>query len=427
MKKQLLLLTLLLASFTFAQTEISLATWDTGEGGERLQQIVDGFMAENPDIKVNIEMQTGADDPSILVRMASGTAPDVIQTGEFNLKRRALASEGGYLNLSPLIDADAEFKRDNYFPEVFDVGVVDEGVYVLNKDFATVAFYVNTKMFEEAGIEVPSSWTYDDLIQIAQELTLDANGNNALSPDFDAENIKQYGWWHDVGWVRGWQAIPYAYGAQFLSEDGKTATGYLNSEEMAAALKLYQDSVHTYHISPSVAAIDAQPGIDLFASGQAALRGPTGPWMLSGYSENPELSYAIAPMPSGASGEQSVICWSGFAVNEKSQHPEAAYALAKYIATKGQDILVDFGMTADVALAEKTGRENDPLWAPFMNEVSNLHPLDDLKTAYWVECINTPMSKLLESIQGPDGAGVDIQAQLDTIATEADTCLAQPF
>ncbi len=427
MKKQLILVAVLLATSSFAQTEISLATWDTGEGGERIQQIVDGFMAENPDIKVNIEQQTGADDPSILVRMASGTAPDVIQTGEFNLKRRALASEGGYLNLSPLIDADADFKRDNYFPEVFDVGVVDDGVYVLNKDFATVAFYVNTKMFEEAGIEVPTSWTYDDLIQTAQELTLDANGNNALSPDFDADNIVQYGWWHDVGWVRAWQSVAYGYGAQLLSDDGKTATGYLNSEAVVAALKLYQDSVHTYHISPSVAAIEAQPGVDLFSANQAALRGPTGPWMLSGYSENPDLSYAIAPMPSGPAGEKSVICWSGFAVNEKSENAEAAYKLVKYIATKGQDILVDFGMTADKALAASTGRESDPLWAPFMNEVGNLQPLDDLKTAYWVECVNTPVSKLLESIQGPDGAGVDIQAELDAVASEADTCLAQPF
>jgi multiple sugar transport system substrate-binding protein len=185
--------------------------------------------------------------------------------------------------------------------------------------------------------------------------------------------------------------------------------------------------VHTYHISPSVAAIEAQPGVDLFAANQAAMRGPTGPWMLTGYSENPDLSYTTVPMPSGEAGQKSVICWSGFAVNEQSENAEAAYKLVKYIATKGQEILVDHGMTADVALAESTGRENDPLWASFMNEVPNLQPLDDLKTAYWVECVNTPLSKLLESIQGPDGAGVDIQAELDAMATEADTCLAQPF
>lgn len=425
--KQFLLIGVVLASFSFAQTEISFATWETGDGAERMKQVVDSFMAENPDIKVNMEQITGADDPSVLVRMASGTAPDVIQSGEFNLKRLALASEGGYLDLAPLIEADTEFKRDNFSPEVFDVGVLGGGVYALNKDFATVAFYANTKMFEEAGIDIPSEWTYDDLIQIAQELTLDANGNNALSPDFDPENIVQYGWWHDVGWVRAWQSVAYGFGAQLLSDDGMTATGYLNSEETAAALKLYQDSVHTYYISPSVAAIEAQPGVDLFAANQAALRGPTGPWMLTGYSENPDLSYTTVPMPSGSAGQKSVICWSGFAVNKNSQNAEAAYKLVKYLATEGQNVFVDHGMTADVALAASTGRENDPIWGAFMNEISNLHPLDDLKTAHWGECVNTPMGTLLQSIQGPDGANIDIQAELDAMAAEADTCLAQPF
>ncbi|MGL4610977.1 MAG: ABC transporter substrate-binding protein [Trueperaceae bacterium] len=427
MKKLLLLIGALLITSSLAQTEISLATWETGDGAERLKQIADGFMAENPDVKVNIEKVTGSDDPSILVRMASGTAPDIIQTGDFSVRRLALASEGGYLDLAPLIEADPEFNRDNYFPEVFDVGVVDGSIYALGKDFHTTAFYVNTKMFEEAGIEVPAEWTYDDLVEIAQELTLDANGNNALSPDFDPENIVQYGWWHDTNWVRGWQSVPYAYGAEFLSEDGKTATGYLNSEEIATALKLYQDSVHTYHISPSVAAIEAQPGVNLFQSSQAAIQGPTGSWNITPYSENPEISFATVPMPSGPAKQASVICWSGFGVSKDSKHPQEAYEFVKYFSTKGQEIMVELGLTADKALSDKTGRASDPLWSPFVQGIDTLQPLDDFKTAHWVECINMPVSNLLQSIQSPDGADVDIQAELDAMATEADTCLAQPF
>jgi multiple sugar transport system substrate-binding protein len=420
-----------LALAAVAQEEpvtIRFSSWDTGEGGERNQAIIDQF-TEETGIQVIVELQQGAEDPAILVQMAAGTAPDVIQAGEFNLKRRALASEGGFLDLTPFIEADGDFDPDaEYFAEVYGVGVIDGAPYAFNKDFATVAFYVNTDMFEEAGLAIPEEgWTYDDLIALAQELTLDANGNNALSPDFDPENIVQYGWWHPDSWVRGWQSIPYSFGAQLLSDDGLTATGYLNSEATVQSIELYRDSVHTLHISPSLATMQAQEGADLFAAGQAAIRGPHGPWNLTGYTENPDLNFAIVPMPSGPEGRYSVICWAGFAVNRNTEHPEEAYQLVKYFATVGQNVFVEHALSANIAANEAAGYAEDPLWGPFVGEIANLHELDDLKTAHWVECINTPVSNLLAAVQGEDGADIDIQAELDSIAAAADTCLAQEF
>jgi multiple sugar transport system substrate-binding protein len=426
--QSLIVLSSLLCGAAAAQETISLAVWDTGEGAKRIEQIVNGFMQENPGVRVKIEQQTGADDPSILVRMASGTAPDVIQTGEYNLKRRALASEGGYLDLTPYINADRSFNPRSFYPSVYNVGVVNKKTYVLNKDFASVAFYVNTEMFQKAGIKVPKDgWSYDDLVRIGQQLTLDANGNNATSPNFDPKKITQYGWWHDVGWVRGWQSVPYAFGAKFLSSDGQRATGFLNSSAMRRAVEFYRDSVHKYGISPSVAAINAQPGADLFASRQAAIRGPTGPWFLESYSGNPGLKYTTVPMPKGTNGQASVVCWSGFGVNRKTKSPKAAYDFVKYVATKGQKILVNFGMSADIATSKQTGRDEDALWGTFMKEVPNMRPLDDLKTAHWVECVNTPMGKLLEAVQGPDGTRVNVKAELDAMAKKADPCLKQKF
>jgi multiple sugar transport system substrate-binding protein len=414
-----------------AQEEITLrfSSWDTGEGGERNQAVIDAFVEAHPNITVVVEVQQGAEDPAILVQMAAGTAPDVIQAGEFNLKRRALASEGGFLDLTPFIKADADFDPNTeYFPEVYSVGVIDGKPYAFNKDFATVAFYVNTDMFEEAGLAIPEEgWTYDDLIALAQELTLDANGNNALSPDFDPDNIVQYGWWHNEGWVRGWQAIPYSFGAELLSPDGLTATGYLNTEAVVKAIELYRDAVHVYHIAPSIAAIQAQPGVNLFGAGQVAIRGPHGPWDLTGYTENPDLNFAVVPMPAGPAGRYSVICWAGFAVNRNTEHPQEAYELVKWFATEGQNVFVEHALSANIAVNEAAGYAEDPLWAPFVNEIANLHPLDDLKTAHWVECINTPVSNLLMAVQGEDGMNIDIQAELDAIAAEADTCLAQEF
>jgi len=414
-----------------AQDDVTIrfSSWDTGEGGERNQAVIDAFMEAHPNINVVVEVQDGAEDPAILVQMAAGTAPDVIMAGEFNLKRRALASEGGFLDMNSLIEADDSFDPNElYFPEVFSVGVIDGGTYAFNKDFATTAFYVNTNMFEEAGIPLPEEgWTYDDMIAIAQELTLDGNGNNALSPDFDPDNIVQYGWWHAQDWVRGWQPIPYSFGAQLLSDDGLTATGYLNTEEVVAAVQLYRDGVHVYHVAPSIAAIEAQEGVDLFGANQVAMRGPYGPWSLTGYSENPDVNFATVPMPAGPGGRYSVICWAGFAINRNTEHPQESYELVKWFATEGQNVFVEHALSANIAASEAAGYEDDPLWSQFVREIPNLHPLDDLKTAHWVECVNVPISNLLAAVQGEDGMNLDIQEELDAIASDADECLAQDF
>ena len=419
---------LAVSASVFAQdVTLRFSSWDTGEGGERNQIVLDQFTADTG-IAVEYEIQDGASDPNILVQMAAGTAPDVIQAGEFNLRRRALGSEGGFLDITPYMDADPDFSTDMFFPEVIGVGMLDGGVYAINKDFATTAFYVNTGMFEEAGIPVPEEgWTYDDLIEIGQELTLDANGNNALSPDFDAEDIVQYGWWINTDWVRGWQSIPYSFGGQLLSDDGTVATGYLNSGEVVAAMEYYKDAIHKYHIAPGAATLEAQPGVDLFNSSQVAIRGPRGPWNVTGYTENPDIDMVTVPMPAGPAGRYSVICWAGFAVNKNTEHPEEAYELVKYFGTVGQNTFVNWALSANIEVSNGSGRDQDPLWSVFLNEIPNLHALDDLNTPHWVECVDTPVKNLMQAIAAPEGADTDVQAELDSIAEAADECLVQDF
>jgi multiple sugar transport system substrate-binding protein len=401
------------------------STFDTGDGLERNANVLAGF-TEETGIEVEIEPAEDANDPAILVQMAAGTAPDVIQTGELALRRRALGEEGGFLDLTPYIEADDEFGPELFFDTVWDVGVLDGGVYAFTKDFASVAYYVNTDKFEEAGIPIPEEgWTYDDLIDIGMELTLDADGNNAKSPDFNPEDIVQYGWFPEQNWVRGWQPLLYSMGGQLLSEDGTTATGFLNSPETVKAIEFYRDAAHVYHIIATVAALDAQPGADLFGSGQAAIRGPRGPWHLTSYSENPDINFATVPMPAGEAGRYSVICWSGFGVNRATESPQESYELVKYLATVGQNTYVEHALSANIAANESAGYEDDPLWGQFVAEIDHLHPLDDFKTANFSECVELPLKDFLVSVQGEAGIDMDIQAGLDELAADADECLAQ--
>ena len=90
-------------------------------------------------------------------------------------------------------------------------------------------------MFDEAGLEYPPQaygepyvldgaeveWNFDTLRELAKRLTVDINGNDATSPDFDPESVEQYGYdpiYQDA------RAIGSYFGAGTLvAEDGTTA------------------------------------------------------------------------------------------------------------------------------------------------------------------------------------------------------------
>jgi multiple sugar transport system substrate-binding protein len=330
------------------------------------------------------------------------------------------------MDLTDLAANDPEFDPADYYPEVYDIGVINGRLYAMPQTFATLAFYVNVDLFEAANIPIPDeSWTWDDLIEIGKELTLDDNGNNANSPAFDPDNIVQYGWFHATNWLRPWESIVYNQGGTVLNEDGTAATGYLDAEPVVNALELIRSAAFEWHIAPTVAAIEAQPGVDLFASGQAAIYGPMGPWPIRQYSENPDLNFANVPNPSGPGGRFAVTTWAGHAVNKNTAHPEEAWELVKYMATVGQNSFVEWGLVPHIEASTASGQSTDLHQGVFIRELDIVHVLDETKTYLYTECINTPMSSFLQAVNGEGSMDMDLQAELSAIAADADVCLNQ--
>jgi hypothetical protein len=107
-------------------------------------------------------------------------------------------------DVAPLIEAEGFDTSDFYGPAVELNQYPDKTVGLPLGLFPSFTFY-NKDMFDAAGLDYPThdfadaSWNLDKLRELAMELTLDANGNNATSPDFDPENIVQWGW--DDSWT----------------------------------------------------------------------------------------------------------------------------------------------------------------------------------------------------------------------------------
>ncbi len=412
------------AAYAQDKVKITLGSWDDENGNVRHQAAVDDFMAENPDIEVEILPNPGGDWHSkVLTWIAAGELPDVYMADSSYVPLYVEA--GGLENLRPYIEGDTGFDPSEvFYQSVYENGFYQGDPYVLAKDYSTVAIYANKKLFDAAGIALPEEgWTYDDLLDIAMQLTVDANGNNAASPDFDPENVAQYGMDNRGGWWRSFQSTVYSFGSHTIADDGSTFDGYINSPESIAALQWMSDAINVYHVSPTSDWIQALPSgvMPLFLDGQIAMVFGMGPWYQDMLEEQPGFEYAIVPMPTGPGGHHGAVCWAGFGMAPTSEHPDEAWLLLKALGTEiGQRQYSEHALSSMPAMME--GKTDDPFWSTFIKEVDYLDSLDDLKSPYYLQCIGDPA--FTSVIFGADGADMDIADYMNnTVVPELDQCL----
>ncbi len=256
-------------------THISFWNGLTGSDGVTLNEMLAGFAAENPDVSVTVEMIVwNTLYQKLQTAFVAGTQPDVFLLHASEVPQ--YASYGVLRDLGDQYTSGGGWLPDEDISETTMSGMVWDGViYGIPLDNHGRGLWINTDMFEAAGISTdPASapTTYEGWVELFQLLTLDANGNNALSPDFDPENVVQWGYtvgeWPNVNFL----AALYQNGGSFLSEDGTTIT--VNSEAGIAALQQAVDLVYTYHVSPPAAGFDTWQG---FGAGMVAVL-PTGTW-----------------------------------------------------------------------------------------------------------------------------------------------------
>ena len=133
------------------------------------------------------------------------------------------AEQGLMYNIFDFIDQDEELDREDFVEDFYlywDEGK-SYGMYTAGESYA---LFYNTEAFEEAGVDplpttVEDALTWEELVDVAQRLTIDQNGNNAQSPDFDPEHIRQYGIRFDFN-QGSYMPRVHGNGGTYMTEDG---------------------------------------------------------------------------------------------------------------------------------------------------------------------------------------------------------------
>ncbi|MEM7446452.1 MAG: ABC transporter substrate-binding protein, partial [Pseudomonadota bacterium] len=214
-----------MASTASAQTELRMTWYNDGIEGEVMQDLLDRFEADHPDITVSLDVVPySAILESLPVQLAAGDGPDLARVTDLG----GLAEH--YLDLTPYV-SDAAYWEENFGPFLswLRESGDDSSISGFMTQLTVTGPYVNRTLFEQAGVDLPGEGaTWDDYAaavnEVAEALEIpipmawdrsghrvsgpaismgahmfDADGNPALVDDGLKEMTQRLYDWHQDG------------------------------------------------------------------------------------------------------------------------------------------------------------------------------------------------------------------------------------
>jgi multiple sugar transport system substrate-binding protein len=317
-----------------------------GTGGDAAQievqnAVVEEFNATHDDIELQIEIvQNTVAYDTVATLIASGDAPDIIgPVGTSGSNQFA----GTFLDLQPLVDSTGYDLSQFPQASVDFYRTADGALEGLPFAVYPAMIYYNRDIFDEAGLNYPPHevgepyvmpdgtempWNYETARDLAMILTVDANGNDATSPDFDAENIVQFGYTDQ--WPDDFRSICNSWGAQSMVDADNNVVW---PDSYQDCLEWMYNGMWTDHFYPNAAwegsELLATPNV--FGSGNIAMA-LTHLWFTCCIEGAPVDNWDMAVVPANMEGvTTSKLHADTYRILNSTENPEAAFEVLTYL------------------------------------------------------------------------------------------------
>ncbi|MFG3340735.1 ABC transporter substrate-binding protein [Glycomyces sp. NPDC048151] len=336
------------------------------------EQIVDEFNASQDEIELVLEIVDADQAPDILsTQIATGDAPDIV--GPMGIRGRS-TFPGAWLDLTPLIEEN-DYDLTDFDPALVDFyQIEDEGQIGLPFAVFPSFMYVNLDLFDEAGLPYPPQeygapyvdaegnerpWDIATLTDIAMQLTVDGEGNDANDPAFNPDDIVQFGFGNVFADIRA-QSTLFGPGS-LVSESGDAQI----PEHWAAAQQWYYDGMWEQHFIPNgpYGDSDMLNAGSWFESGNLAL-GYSHLWYATCCMGGFEGNWNTAAVPAYDGATTAKLHADTFSITAGTEHPDEAFEVLTYLLGDAAEALTTTygGMPARISLQDgyfdRVGAEN---------------------------------------------------------------------
>ena len=374
--------------------------WFLGEGMDG-SNFVAKFEEANPGIKLNLQVISWSDvHKEVSTRISNGNAPDILNIDTF--------SEFQADNLlMPVTDYCPEDLYQDFFHAFMKESEIDGTVWAVPDLASARALYYNKTIFDEVGIEVPTTW---------------AELKDACQAIKDFYNGEVYGVGLDLTEDEGQVTFAYfAWGNNggFVDADGNWA---LNSDANVEAVQCIMDLINAGYANPSPSTQTRYELQDLFGAGTLAM--VFAPNQLPQYlaEKGFEVDYVTADIPhnEGATGSSvgvmdRVMAFKDDAAPDQAARNEAIgkflkffYDPANYVGWVSMETFLPAVNSAVGALVEA-----DPTFEAWLNVLGNCRFYPAAK-AEWADVRNG----VVVDVEQRALTGEEVKPLLDALQTK---------
>ncbi|WP_195283037.1 ABC transporter substrate-binding protein [Harryflintia acetispora] len=298
---------------------LEFAFW-AGAGPEEdaYNTLIDRFMEENPNIKIEKQMLSYADYyTSLDTRIAGGQAPDVCK---MLYQQAGTYVDAGILgDMSPYID---QSEVDDLLPAFKAAAVVDGKLVAFPLQTDTYLIFYNKDMFQKSQITPPTTmeeaWSWEEFDDIAKKVKED----NGVKYSF------VYRWTK----TKSYALFPwiYANGGSVVNAD--YTRGNLSDPKCLEVLDMIDGWVGDGLLAPI--SPESSEGVDdIFSTGQAAMI-ISGNWMMSQYDQNLKGKWGVTYMPQRDGKIGSDLGGGELCITSAGEHPAQAAKFVQFMTSK---------------------------------------------------------------------------------------------
>lgn len=409
-----LLCVVLVAAVASAKTVVTYWTHTHPPMVDLNHKLIAEFEEQNPDIEIDYVVIPNNDFfTKALTAMSTGTGPDVINMSSGNSQISLYMESGvvapvipeafGYANQDELVAAWAPGSLE---------GVYHDGlIYGIPSEYNTTALVINTKHFEEAGLDPndpPQTW--EELLEYGEKLTV-RQGNQITRRGFDFLYAPNF-FWVDFGNLLG------QLGGSYLNEDHTKST--LNEEPAVKALQFWYDLVYDQEIAgPYLSMMDSTNIMTDFILETVSMS-LVFPWSVELLQTTPVWEdSAIVPLPQVDPENPVNLAWAYYwMVNKDAADIEASWKFVNFLASHPERWLNEVGFVHPrMGWTDSAEAQAFPFINTWLGEMENSWFGD--RTIHLSEILSSLRMAIERSIMD----GVDPQTSLDQAAAEIDRLL----
>ena len=290
--------------------------------GQYVYEYADKFMEENPNVNIEIQAISSNDIYTKLAAMV--TSPDDLPTLFFTSADQAptLYDLGLMDDLNNYLDEET---LGTFANGVTEACTLDDTLAFYPIDVQPLAMLYRTDRFEEAGLDVPTTW--DEFLECSKALTTDSDGDGEIDQwgfsMVGSNNSSGQSRFMSYLWSNGCNCVSY-------DEDSETWKADLG-DNILDLVSFWTDMNNEYGVVPTgITEVDYATAANYFAMGYTSMF-LTGPNALGvAYANNPELKGKLGSFKLPGEYSGTMLGAEGYAIITKSTDAQKA-AAAKYL------------------------------------------------------------------------------------------------